>query len=185
MLDHFDFMASFYDRLIGPPDTQRLRQLLQLPVNGWMLDGGGGTGRVSSRLRELVGRLVVSDLSRRMLKKAGEKSLNTVQAHVERLPFADACFDRILVVDALHHFCNQQEALADLLRVLKPGGRLVIEEPDFNNRGVKVLALAEKIMLMRSHFHTPQKIRDLIAINGWRAWIETDGRYTAWIIAEK
>ena len=38
MLDHFDLIASIYDRLIGPPDTGRLRQLLQLPTTGWMLD---------------------------------------------------------------------------------------------------------------------------------------------------
>jgi demethylmenaquinone methyltransferase/2-methoxy-6-polyprenyl-1,4-benzoquinol methylase len=35
MLDHFDLIASVYDRLIGPPDTGRLQQLLQLPTTGW------------------------------------------------------------------------------------------------------------------------------------------------------
>ena len=90
MLDHFDLIASVYDRLIGPPDTGRLQQLLQLPTTGWLLDGGGGTGRVSGQLNALVGNIVISDLSDRMLKKALEKRLNSVQAHVERLPFSDA-----------------------------------------------------------------------------------------------
>ena len=108
MLDHFDLIASIYDRLIGPPDTGRLEQLLQLPTAGWLLDGGGGTGRVSSHLSLLAGHTVISDLSRRMLQKALEKRLNPVCAHVERLPFSGGCFDRILVVDALHHFCDQQ-----------------------------------------------------------------------------
>ena len=185
MLDHFDLIASIYDRLIGPPDTRRLRQLLQLPTAGRLLDGGGGTGRVSSHLRSLAGQTVISDLSRRMLQKALEKHLNPVCAHVERLPFGDGCFDRILVVDALHHFCDQQEAIEDLLRVLKPGGRLVIEEPDFNHKGVKVLSLIEKLLLMRSHFYAPEKIRDMIAGQGYPAAIENDGRYTAWIVADK
>ena len=39
MLDHFDLIASIYDRLIGPPDTERLQQLLKLPTDGWLLDG--------------------------------------------------------------------------------------------------------------------------------------------------
>jgi hypothetical protein len=89
------------------------------------------------------------------------------------------------VVDALHHFCNQKEAISDLVRVLKSGGRMVIEEPDYNHKGVKILALIEKVALMRSRFYTPQEIRNMIAAHGISASIETDGHYTAWIIADK
>lgn len=185
MLDHFDLIASIYDRLIGPPDTGRLKQLLRLPATGWLLDGGGGTGRVSSHLKASVDNIVVTDLSLQMLKKAQRKKVSCVLAHAERLPFPDAFFDRVLVVDALHHFCDQQEAIEDLLRVLKPAGRLVIEEPDFNHKGVKLLALVEKMLLMRSRFYAPQKIRDMIASFGYSAKIEHDGRYTAWVVAEK
>ena len=185
MLDHFDLIASIYDRLIGPPETERLQQLLKLPTHGWLLDGGGGTGRVSAHLNGLAAHIVVSDLCLRMLKKAREKKVRPVQAHVEHLPFADEFFDRVLVVDALHHFCDQREAIEDLLRVLKPGGRLVIEEPDLHHKGVKLLALAEKILLMRSHFYSPQKILEMIASCGHSAKIENDGRYTAWVVAEK
>lgn len=185
MLDHFDIIASFYDRLIGPPDTSRLRRLLKLPAGGWLLDAGGGTGRVASHFRTCVKGLVVSDLSHRMLAKAREKDIRPVQAHAERLPFADGFFDRVLVVDALHHFCSQHESISDLLRVLKPGGCLVIEEPDFTHKGVKILALIEKMLLMRSHFHSPEEIKSIIKSHGVSAHIERDHRYTAWIIAEK
>ncbi|UCF92051.1 MAG: class I SAM-dependent methyltransferase [Desulfobacterales bacterium] len=185
MIDHFDLIASIYDRLIGAPDIERLRTLLDLPTPGWMLDGGGGTGRVASRLRPLVGHLVVNDLSHRMLQKACEKSMWPVRARVERLPFADAHFDRVLVVDALHHFGDQREAIRDLVRVLKPGGRLVIEEPDLNRKTVKLLAVGEKLALMRSRFHTPQAIRAMLTSHGLSARIESDGRFTAWIIAQK
>jgi ubiquinone/menaquinone biosynthesis C-methylase UbiE len=185
MCDHFDVMASFYDRVIGPPDTARLSRLLQLPTGGWVLDAGGGTGRVSGRLRGLIGRLVVNDLSHRMLKKARQKGLCTVRAHTEKLPFGDERFDRVLVVDALHHFGDQLQAISDLLRVLKPGGRLVIEEPDVSHIGVKLMSLVEKSLLMRSRFHSPAKIRDMILSCGVPAGIESDGRFTAWIVADK
>jgi demethylmenaquinone methyltransferase/2-methoxy-6-polyprenyl-1,4-benzoquinol methylase len=185
VLDHFDIVAAFYDRLIGPPDVSRLRRILKLPATGWLLDAGGGTGRVSYQLSSLVDGLVISDLSHRMLQKAGERNLCSVQAHAEQLPFTDQHFDRILVVDALHHFCNQLYAISDLLRVLKTGGRLVIEEPDFTHKGIKILALVEKLLLMRSHFYTPEKIKTMIISLGVSAQIERDDKYTAWIIADK
>ena len=108
-----------------------------------------------------------------------------VSVRRKRTRFGDGRFNRILVVDALHHFCDQQEAIEDLLRVLKPGGRLVIEEPDINHKGVRILALIEKLLLMRSHFFAPEKIRDMIAGHGLSAAIENDGRYTAWIVVDK
>ena len=185
MFDHFKFIAPFYDRLMGPPDPLRLMDLLKLPAAGWLLDGGGGTGRVSMPLRRLVGNLVVSDISQNMLARAGARALPAVQARSEQLPFGDGTFDRILVVDAFHHFTRQQAAIGDFVRVLKPGGRLLIEEYDLNRAAVKLIALAERTTLMRSRFFRPQEIRDMLAGHGLKVQIQADRRLTAWIIADK
>jgi len=185
-MNHFDLMASVYDQLIGTPDLTRLCETLKLPTGGWMLDGGGGTGRISSRLRDLAGKLVISDLSLQMLKRAqGKGDLLPVQSHVERLPFRDGSFERVLVVDALHHFCDQREAISDLLRVLKPGGRLVIEEPNINHLAVRMVALAEKLALMHSHFYSPAEIRDMIAKHDLSPYIKRAGRFAVWIVVDK
>ena len=69
-----------------------------------------------------------------------------------------------------------------MFRVLKPGGVLVIEEPDIRTFGVKLIALAEKLLLMRSHFLAPDGIMKLFDVGE----IETksaDG--TAWVIVKK
>lgn len=138
MLDHFGLLAPFYDRIFPPPDPTQLRQLPDLPAPGLMLDVGGGTGRIAALLQPLVGRLIISDPSAKMMRQAQNKGhltsgrLLPVQGHAERLPFPDAAFARVLVVDALHHFHNQRQAVHELARVLQPGGRLVIEEPDIN-----------------------------------------------------
>jgi len=186
MIDHFSFIASIYDWVIGKPDVERLKKILLLPVEGVMLDAGGGTGRVSILLRHLVSHVVVSDLSQSMLKRAKQKGgLLPLRAHAEVLPFPEETFDRVLVVDSLHHFCNQEEALCDLLRVLKPGGRLVIEEPDITRMTVKVVALAEKLALMRSRFYPPRIIKDMIRNHGCSVSLEHRDKFRVWIIADK
>lgn len=160
--------------------------MLDLPFAGNLLDAGGGTGRVSGQLAPFVGQLVISDESPKMLAQAREKlRCCTAVAHAETLPFPDASFERIMVVDALHHFGSQRHAIAELVRVLKPGGRLVIEEPDLHRFSVKLVAIAEKVALMRSKFYTPEAIRDMVAAHGLQTSIETDGRFAAWIIADK
>ena len=188
IVDHFAWVAGVYDRLIPSPDADRLERLLKLPVAGSFLDAGGGTGRASARFSAQAEPVIVSDLSLPMLKQAKRKAgLVPLQAHAERLPFADESFDRVLVVDALHHFCDAQEAIADLLRVLKPGGRMVIEEPDIDRPVVKAIALAEKFLLMGSRFYPSEQVAAMIGHRNaaLRVRIEKDGRFVFWVVVDK
>jgi len=186
MFDHFGILAPIYERVIAAPDVSRLSELLALPIAGRLLDAGGGTGRVSSQLRPMVDALVVTDVSYGMLAQARAKhGLRLSQAHAETLPFADGGFERVLVVDALHHFCDQRRAVAELLRVLKKGGILVIEEPDLNSFTVKLIALAEKLAIMRSHFYYPAQIKAMAETGGATARIVNDGGISTWVVVTK
>lgn len=187
---HFDWLAPLYDRVIRPPDPARIQALLQLPAPGWMLDAAGGTGRVAAQLCPLVDRLIVSDLSLAMLRQASQKEdaacLNRrAQARVERLPFADGQFSRILVVDAFHHFSHQQDSLRELARVLQPGGLLLVEEPDIRRAGVKLIALAETLALMNSRFRPPEEMRAMVEAAGLQARAQDDQQGTAWVLGQK
>jgi len=186
MVKHFDFIASQYDRFVGMPDVRLLRSLLQLPSTGWMLDVGGGTGRVAIHFLHLIGHLVVCDASLEMLKQSRCKAdLVRMRAHAEKLPFKDEVFDRVLVVDALHHFSDQQRALANLFRVLKRGGRMVIEEPDIDRPVIKLIALFEKLALMESRFHSATSLCDMISQQGMYARTACKDKFRVWITVDK
>jgi ubiquinone/menaquinone biosynthesis C-methylase UbiE len=183
MFDHFDLLASIYDRAIPFSRLELMLKMVDLPVDGLLLDVGGGTGRVASALRPYVRAALVADFSPGMLAQAQKKGLSATQTPAERLPFATGTFERIIMVDALHHVINQKETISELWRVLRPGGRLVIEEPDVRTLTVKLVAVGEKLALMRSHFLSPPKIAALFPPQA-KIKIETEG-YTAWVIVEK
>lgn len=186
MFDHFDWIAPIYDRIVRLPVSNRIHELLKLPGNGKILDAGGGTGRVSSRLNSPTSRFVVSDFSLPMLRQARDRhGLHAVRARAEQLPFADATFDRVIAVDALHHFFDQRTAIREFVRVLRPEGRLVIEEPDRDRFVVKVLAMAEKMILMRSRIHSMNEILTMVASEGMTARIERGNGFASWVVADK
>jgi demethylmenaquinone methyltransferase/2-methoxy-6-polyprenyl-1,4-benzoquinol methylase len=185
MFDHFDRLAPIYERLIPPPDTRALGELLELAPAHVLLDAAGGTGRVSGVFAASVARAVVCDASPRMLEQARKKGLETVRAELEALPFADATFDRILLVDAFHHVKDQRIALRELLRVLKPSGRLVIEEPDVRRLPVKIVALLEKVFLMRSHFRSPAAMAMMIVENGGMPTLAREDGFRVWFVVTK
>ena len=160
--NHFSVLAPWYEKFIEPTPPQKLLSYTQPSMQGLMLDVGGGTGRVAQFFENQAAHIIIADQSFKMMNEASKKaSLKPACAESERLPFSKDLFDRIIMVDALHHVNHQQNTARELWRVLKPGGRIVIEEPDFRQKRVKFIALAEKIALMRSHFLTPAEISTL------------------------
>ena len=152
-LDHFDLVARFYDRVFHFLGPERLMSLLQARPAERILDVGGGTGRVSQTFGD-DHVMVVCDPSWGMLREARQKQMIACCGLAEHLPFADDAFHRIVMVDTFHHLHNQHVAAMEMMRVLCPGGRLVVEEPDIRRWPVKLAALGERLLLMRSRFYS-------------------------------
>jgi ubiquinone/menaquinone biosynthesis C-methylase UbiE len=183
--DHFDLAAPFFDRVSHTPDLTDLIAAASLPSDGLLLDIGGGTGRIAEGLTGLTDGVVVADASKAMAGRAGTKAgLMAVQCEAEALPFVSGAFSRVVMVDAYHHLRDQRCALSELLRVTSPGGIAVVEEPDIRHPVVKMIAVAERLLLMRSHFMSAERISREAALDGAMTSIERSGA-TARLILRK
>lgn len=181
--DHFDFIAPVFSR-VGYASVADMIKYADLPTPGRVLDAGGGTGRVANAIREQAGEVVIADPSLGMLRQADRTQLKLACSHSESLPFPDGTFERVIMVDALHHVINQGRTAREMYRVLKPGGRIVIEEPDIRKFAVKLIAIGEKLLLMRSHFLAPAEIVALFAFDSSKASIfAAEGN--AWVVIDK
>lgn len=102
-----------------------------LPFGGSALDAGIGTGALSAALLSTTGapwHLHGVDISAAMLAQAEQAFPGAVlqRADLRHLPFADASFDLVMSAHALEHLPQPAEGLLELMRVLKPGGRLLV-----------------------------------------------------------
>jgi SAM-dependent methyltransferase len=91
-----------------------------------VLEVGSGPGYFSERVHfELGARVVALDLSPRMVELARARGLDARIGDVQELPFPDARFDCAVANWMLYHVPDLDRGLAELARVLAPGGRLV------------------------------------------------------------
>jgi ubiquinone/menaquinone biosynthesis C-methylase UbiE len=172
--NHFDHIAGLYDRFGKFNPGNPLLGLLPLSSKDILLDAGGGTGRVSMALRSLVQETIVVDISRAMLQRAVSKGLAAACAKVESLPFPSASFNKVLMVDALHHVQDQRLAAREFWRILVPGGRILIVEPDIRKFSARLIGLGEKLLLMHSHFLTVEGIKSLFTFPGGKVEVHFD-----------
>lgn len=102
-----------------------------------VLDIAGGTGDLASAFAQQVGpsgQVVHTDINEAMLRTGRDRLLNrgqvldTLVCDAEHLPFPDASFDRVSVAFGLRNMTHKDQALREMSRVLKPGGKLLVLE---------------------------------------------------------
>ena len=112
-------------------DPRRLRRLIEFlgPRPGErLLDVACGPGIVASAL-ETEGMLAFGiDLTLEMIREAVARKGRYVRGEVSRLPFPDATFEAAVCRNSFHHFDRPAEVMSEMARVLRPGGRVVIED---------------------------------------------------------
>lgn len=129
---HETVTAATYDRLALPskfsaPATD-LVEMLQLSAGDLILDVGSGTGAASIPAAATVGPgglVIALDASTEMLRLLKKKQIcQVVLGKVPGLPFGDGLFQAVLGNFVVSHFKSYELGLADMIRVLSPGGKL-------------------------------------------------------------
>ena len=142
----FRSVATRYDIMndLMSLGTHRLIKRFTIELSGLrqgnrVLDLAGGTGDLSIRFSPIVGKgghVVLADINAAMLKVGRDRivdrglqsNITVAQSDAECLPFADNCFNCVCIAYGLRNVTRKERALESILRVLKPGGRLLVLE---------------------------------------------------------
>lgn len=185
--------SAFFGRVAGSWDDLRTQlfgssftapALLALLPREWVVaDLGCGTGNAAELLAGRVRRVIAIDSSEVMLRAArqrleGAKNISFKRGELETLPLDDSSVDAAVCVLVLHHLDRPEAAVAEMRRILKPGGRaLVVDMFEHDRReyrhqmGHKHLGFSEdraRGMLERAGF-----IR--VRIDALPAWPDSKG----------
>jgi demethylmenaquinone methyltransferase/2-methoxy-6-polyprenyl-1,4-benzoquinol methylase len=142
----FDSVASRYDLMndLMSGGIHRLWKRFTIELSAarpgqTVLDIAGGTGDLAARFSRLVGpegKVILADINAAMLEvgrdrlidKGATGNVEVVQADAQALPFDDNSIDCITIAFGLRNVTDKDMALRSMLRVLRPGGRLLILE---------------------------------------------------------
>ena len=134
--EYFNQLAGKWDRMTSQETRSRLPEMIEdlgIKAGDTILDVGGGTGILLPLLYEVAGnkgKIVSLDIAEEMLKQARNNShpnnIHYVHADAAAIPLASETFNFVICYSCFPHFPNKLKALAEMARVLRSKGRLVI-----------------------------------------------------------
>ncbi|MDZ7850917.1 MAG: class I SAM-dependent methyltransferase [Halodesulfurarchaeum sp.] len=122
-----------------------------------VLDLGGGTGRAG---RAIGPETVIFDASEPMLSRATANGYPAVRGDVRSLPLDSESVDAVVSVDAIHHLPAIESVIAEVERVLRPGGVFVVRDFDPTTVRGRGLSLAERVVGFESTFFPVETVVD-------------------------
>ena len=173
----FDDIAPRYERVahqqgsglayISTYELAFIRAQLQPHPGARLLDVGSGTGRIAADLLERGANVTCLDLAPRMLaenkiRNGGERANFICADASQRIPLADQSVDGIVCCRVLKYMATWPTAISEMARVVRPGGRVVLEVA--TRFSCESLSLAFKPMVY--HLHEPHEISAVMAASG-------------------
>ncbi|GAC1546252.1 MAG: class I SAM-dependent methyltransferase [Collimonas sp.] len=157
-------------------DLQQLAAYASRFPQGKALDVGCGAGHAAFAIAPHIGTVIAYDLATEMLDvvqhaaaERGLKNLHVQQGSAERMPFADASFDLVCTRFSAHHWTRLPEALAEMARVLKPGGMCIVIDTA-SPEDVLTDTYFQSIELLRDTSHVRNR-----SLSSWRQLLDQAG----------
>ena len=124
--DNLEARRSLYENADGPDPRALAFDAVAEVTPARVLEVGGGPGELAARIATELGcEVVMVDISPRMVELARERGVDARVGDAQSLPFGDGTFQCVVAAWVLFHLPDIDAGLAELARVLRPGGRLV------------------------------------------------------------
>jgi len=184
----FDLISPIYEKVISGNEEnfKTLFKLGDFKITDKVLDLGGGTGRVAKFFLGKVQETSVLDESKGMIEQCQKKgSINCVLGKADNIPFGNSYFDKIIIIDAFHHFQNKEKAVQEIKRILKENGKVIIEEVNFNRFGNWLVEKIETIFGAKSKIYSPESVAEFFLKNQFKIKFLDKNRNAYYLIGEK
>lgn len=188
MKKFFDFVAPVYEGFhFGARRIfKKIEAIADFKATDAVLDLGGGTGRIAKFLVGKVQSIMVIDPSEKMIMECKKHlGISCAVGSGENLPITDNSVDKIILIDAFHHMENQEQIVKEMKRVLKTGGKIIIEEFNPSTLGGKFITILEKLLRLGSVFYFPDSLASLFSNSGFSIQLLDAKKKSYYLVAVK
>ncbi len=190
-MDLVDYYDEYWKKKGDLFDTARLEQIAGYIEPGErVLAVDCGPGVMARMLADKGAEVIGTDMSHTAVARAREKGIEAhwVDPDVSPLPFPDKSFDTVLSDSGLEHRFYYEPVLDEIVRVLKPGGKLVLSLPNMGHWICRLWVLRGRFPYVRNsptdfthlRFFTMHEIKKLLEPRGIRIE-KTDGVASLWV----
>jgi ubiquinone/menaquinone biosynthesis C-methylase UbiE len=165
-------LQDWLDDLSYKKNKALLTELLALTPTDILLDIGGGTGMIVDQIlakTSCEGYIVELEQKKLLYAAKKRKNINLVNASADFIPFQYEYFSKVISIVAFHHFSDQDSALEEIKRVLKPGGSLILNEIDPSTFKGKIVSFGENTLKkMNCKYYSPSQLHEKVKAHAYQ-----------------